>query len=133
MRIEAYLAYKGNCQQAFNFYQNIFGGDIKNVETYEDKKIDIPDNYRSKWQHAELKSNNFTIMGYDASPDTPLNDGTNIHLGVDMDTEESAKTAFDKISAGGQVHTNFQKTSWGAHYGRCTDKFGIGWMVNYKK
>ncbi len=133
MRIEAYLAYKGNCQQAFNFYQNIFGGDIKNVETYEDKKIDIPDNYRSKWQHAELKSNNFTIMGYDASPDTPLNDRTNIHLGVDMDTEESAKTAFDKISAGGQVHTNFQKTSWGAHYGRCTDKFGIGWMVNYKK
>ena len=133
MRIEAYLAFKGNCQEAFNFYKGIFGGEIKNTETYEDKDIDIPGNYRSKWQHAELKGKNFTILGYDASPDTPLTDGTNMHLGVDMDTADSAKTAFDDLSKGGQVHTPFQETSWGALYGRCTDKFGISWMINYKE
>lgn len=133
MRIEAYLSYRGNCQQAFNFYKEIFGGEIKNTETYEDKEIDIPENYRKKWQHAELRGKNFTILGYDASPDTPLNEGSNMHLGVDMDSEEDAKNAFDELSQGGQVHTHFQKTSWGAFYGRCTDKYGIGWMINYKK
>lgn len=133
MRIEAYLAFKGQCQEAFNFYKDIFGGEIKNTETYEDKKMDIPGDYRNKWQHAELKGKNFTILGYDASPDTPLTDGTNMHLGVDMDSEEEARSAFDRLSKEGQVNTSFQKTSWGAHYGRCTDKYGIGWMINYKE
>ncbi|WGF92023.1 VOC family protein [Aequorivita marisscotiae] len=133
MRIEANLAFSGNCREAFNFYQEIFGGEIKNTETYENNEIDIPDNYRNKWQHAELKGKNFTLLGYDASPDTPLTDGTNIHLGVDMDTENEAKEAFEKLASSGKIHTSFQKTSWGAQYGRCTDKFGIGWMINYKK
>ncbi|MCG2419051.1 VOC family protein [Aequorivita sp. F47161] len=133
MRIEAYLAFRGNCREAFNFYQEIFGGEIKNTETYENKEIDIPGNYRTKWQHAELRGKDFTLLGYDAAPDTPLTDGTNIHLGVDMDSEEEAKTTFNTLSASGRVHTSFQKTSWGAHYGRCTDKYGISWMINYKK
>ena len=133
MRIEAYLAFRGSCQEAFNFYKDIFGGEIKNTETYEDKEIDIPGNYRSKWQHAEFRGKNFTILGYDAAPDTPLTDGTNIHLGVDMDSAESAESAFDQLSKGGRVHTSFQETSWGAHYGRCTDKYGISWMINFKE
>ncbi len=133
MRIEAYLAFKGNCREAFHFYKEIFGGEIKNVETYEDKEIDIPENYRTKWQHAELRGKNFTLLGYDAAPDTPLTDGTNFHLGVDMDTKEEAKSAFEKLTKSGKVHTSFQKTSWGAHYGRGTDKYGISWMINYKK
>tara|TARA_R110002050_G_scaffold98419_1_gene204611 strand:- start:358 stop:759 length:402 start_codon:yes stop_codon:yes gene_type:complete len=132
MRIEAYLAFKGNCQEAFNFYKDIFGGEIKNIETYEDKAIDIPDIYRAKWQHAELLGKNFTILGYDASPDTPLTDGTNMHLGVDMDSADEAKNTFEQLSKAGKVHTSFQKTSWGAQYGRCTDKYGINWMINYK-
>ncbi|MAP81349.1 MAG: hypothetical protein CL526_09705 [Aequorivita sp.] len=133
MRIEAYLAFRGNCQEAFNFYQAIFGGEIKNIETYENKAIDIPENYRTKWQHAELRSNSFTILGYDASPDTPLTDGTNMHLGVDMDTAENAKSTFETLAKGGKIHTSFQKTSWGAQYGRCTDKYGINWMINFKE
>jgi PhnB protein len=56
-----------------------------------------------------------------------------MHLGVDMDTEDAAKAAFDKLSKSGQVHTNFQETSWGAKYSRCTDKYGINWMINFKK
>lgn len=133
MRIEAYLAYRGTCREAFHFYQEIFGGEIKNIETYENKEIDIPENYRTKWQHAELRGKNFTILGYDAAPDTPLTDGTNINLGVDMDTEAEAESVFNELSKSGKVHTSFQKTSWGAFYGRCTDKYGIGWMINYKK
>lgn len=133
MRIEAYLSFRGQCQEALNHYKEIFGGDIGNIETYENKKIDIPENYRTKWQHAELKGKNFTILGYDAAPDTPLTDGNNMHLGVDMDSEGSAKFAFTELSKGGQIHTNFQKTSWGAYYGRCTDRYGINWMVNFKE
>lgn len=133
MRIEPYLSFNGNCQEAFNFYKELFGGTIENKETYENKEIDIPENYRKKWQHAEFKGKNFVLLGYDAAPDTPLTDGTNMHLGVDLDTEEQAREIFGRLSQKGKVHTSFQKTSWGAHYGRCTDQFGINWMINFKK
>lgn len=109
MRIEPYLSFRGNCQEAFHFYQEIFGGEIKNKETYEDKEIDIPENYRKKWQHAELKGSNFVVLGYDAAPDTPLTDGNNMQLGVDLDTEEKAREAFETLSKSGKVHTSFQK------------------------
>ncbi|MBT0608363.1 VOC family protein [Aequorivita echinoideorum] len=133
MRIEPYLSFRGNCQEAFSYYQDLFGGEIKNKETYEGKDVDIPESFRKKWQHAELHGKGFVILGYDAAPDTPLTDGTNMQLGVDMDSEEEAKNVFEDLSKGGKVHARFQKTSWGAHYGRCTDQYGINWMINYKK
>lgn len=132
MKIQSYLTFTGECQQALNFYKNIFGGTIHNRETYEDKEIDIPENYRDKLQHAELKGNGFHIMAYDAAPDTPVTNGTNVQLGVDLNDEKEAEDTFNQLSKGGKVHTPFQKTSWGALYGRCTDQFGINWMVNCK-
>lgn len=82
MKIQAYLSFNGQCQQAFDFYQSLFGGEIINRQTYEDQKIDIPEQYRNKMQHAELKGKGFHIMGYDASPDTPITNGTNVQMSI---------------------------------------------------
>lgn len=132
MKIQAYLSFKGQCQEAFDFYKSIFGGEIINIQTYEDQKMDIPEHYRNKLQHAELKGNGFHIMGYDASPDTPITHGTNIQMSVDLDDKEKGEDFFKKISGKGKIQTEYQKTSWGAHCGRITDQFGINWMVNAK-
>jgi PhnB protein len=132
MKIQSYLSFKGQCQEALNYYQSLFGGEIINKQTYEDQKIDIPENYRNKLQHAELKGSGFHIMGYDASPDTPITDGTNIQMSIDMEDDKKAKALFEKLSQTGKIHTNFQKTSWGAYYGRVSDQYGIHWMINSK-
>ncbi|MBP0903176.1 VOC family protein [Mariniflexile gromovii] len=132
MNVQAYLAFKGNCQEALKFYSEIFNAEIKNLQTYEDRKIDVPSNYRQKWQHAELKGKGIHIMAYDASPDTPINHGNQIHMSVDLSSESEAKQIFDQLSEGGQIHHNFREREWG-YFGRCSDKFGIGWMVNCNK
>ena len=133
MKIQAYLAFKGNCQEALNFYKNIFGGEIIKKETYESKEIDIPEHYREKLQHAELKGKGFHFMAYDASPDTPLTHGSNMYMSIDLDSKEKTKDIFDKLSAGGRVHTPLQETTWDAYYGRCSDQFDIQWMINCDK
>ncbi len=133
MKIQAYLAFKGNCQEALNFYKNIFGGEIINRQTYEGKSIDIPASYRDKLQHAELKGKGFHFMAYDAAPDTPLTSGSNMQMSIDLSSEEETEKIFNKLSASGRVHTPLQDTSWGAYYGHCSDQFDIQWMVNYKK
>ncbi|CDF79546.1 PhnB protein / DNA binding 3-demethylubiquinone-9 3-methyltransferase domain protein [Formosa agariphila KMM 3901] len=129
MNVQAYLAFNGNCQEALNFYSEIFNAEIKNKQTYEDREIDIPSSYRKKLQHAELKGKGIHIMAYDAAPDTPLNHGNKIHMSVDLKSPEEAEQLFKTLSDSGQVHHNFGEREWG-HFGRCTDKYGINWMVN---
>ncbi len=132
MKIQAYLSFKGQCQEALDFYQSIFGGEIINRQTYDNQKMDIPDHYRNKLQHAELKGKGFHIMGYDASPDTPITNGTNVQMSIDLENEEKGKELFEALGKSGKVHTEFQKTNWGAYYGRITDQYGINWMINAK-
>lgn len=132
MQIQSYLSFSGQCQEALDFYQSIFGGEIINRQTYEHQHTDIPEHYRTKLQHAELKGKGFHIMGYDASPDTPITQGTNIQMSIDMKGKQEAKTIFETLGKDGKIHTEFQNTDWGAYYGRLTDVFGIQWMVNAK-
>ena len=129
MKVQAYLMFDGNCQEALNFFRDLFNADIKNKETYEDKKNDVPLNYRKKLQHAELKGKGIHLMAYDAAPDTPLNNGNTISIRVDLTDKEEAEDVFDNLSQEGITHHNFREREWG-YFGRCTDKYGISWMVN---
>ncbi|WP_086478310.1 MULTISPECIES: VOC family protein [Arenibacter] len=129
MKIQPYLAFNGNCQEALHFYADLFNADIVNKQTYKEKKIDVPSSFRDKWQHAELKGKNIHLMAYDASPDTPINHGNQIHMSVDLSTKESAEELFVQLSKNGRVHHSFREREWG-YFGRCTDKYGINWMVN---
>ena len=129
MKIQAYLAFNGNCQEALNFYANLFNAEIKNRQTYEDKKIDVPSSFRQKLQHAELKGKGVHFMAYDAAPDTPLNNGNQINMSVDLNDLDEGKQLFKELSS---VHHEFREREWG-HFGRCTDRFGIGWMINVDK
>src|SRR5690606_26925 len=129
MNVQAYLAFTGNCQEALNFYSQLFDAKIQNRQTYEDKKIDVPSSYRQKLQHAELKGKGVNFMAYDAAPDTPINHGNQIHMSVDYNDLKQAKEVFETLSDKGKIHHNFREREWG-HFGRCTDRFGINWMVN---
>ena len=132
MKLQPYLSFKGNCQQAFNFYKNVLGGNLRNKETWEGKSEDIPESYRNNIQHIELQSGGVTLMGYDASPDTPLNNGNNICLSIDLEDRKEAEELFEALSNGGTIHTPMHESSWDAYFGRCSDQFDIMWMINAK-
>lgn len=130
MKIQPYLSFSGNCQQAFNFYKKIFGGQFKNKETWENKAADIPEDYRDKIQHIELYGSGFHFMGYDVSPDTPLNSGNTVSMSIYFEDRSEADSIFESLSKGGRVHTPMQESSWGDYFGRCTDQFDITWMID---
>lgn len=131
MKVQSYLAFNGNCQEALNFYGELFNANVENRTTYEDKKIDVPSSYRKKLQHAELKGKGVSFMAYDASPDTPINSGNQVHMSVDFNDKQEAEHVFESLSEKGVVHHEFREREWG-FYGRCTDEYGINWMVNAK-
>ena len=65
MNALSYLAFSGNCQDAFDFFASLLEPKILNRQNYEDKQIDVSSSYRKKLQHAELKVRdvNFWLMG----------------------------------------------------------------------
>lgn len=130
MKLQPYLAFSGNCQEALNFYADCFNAEIKNRQTYADKKIDVPSAFRDQLQHAELKGKGVHFMAYDAAPDTPLTYGTQQHLSIDLNDKEKAKKLYEKLSSGGRIHHELREREWNALFGRFTDKYGTNWMIN---
>jgi PhnB protein len=137
-QVNPYLNFQGNCEEAFNFYKSVFGGEFPYVGRYKDMPASEGDHAKgvdgNKIMHMALPiSKDNVIMGSDVGGEwaRDMVVGNNIQLSVNTATEEEAKKIFNGLSAGGRVNMPMEKTFWGALFGLLTDKFGINWMVNY--
>lgn len=134
--VNCYITFNGNCEEAFNFYKSVFGGEFAYVGRYGDMPSEqpIPDSEKNKVMHISFPISAETIlMGADTSSlfgAAPVV-GDNISLSINTETEEEAKRIFSQLSVGGEVGMPLEKTFWGALFGMFVDKFGINWMVNY--
>ena len=137
-RINAYLTFDGTCEEAFNFYKSVFGGDFPMVGKFGDMPPQegmppISDEVKNRIMHMSLPISAETVlMGSDTMPGIHDHQvGNNISLSINTDSREEADRIFDGLSAGGKVSMPLADTFWGAYFGMWTDKFGINWMVNY--
>ena len=135
--INPYLTFNGTCEEAFNFYKSVFGGDFP----YAGKFKDMPPNpdypvaeaEKEKIMHISLPISKETIlMGSDSSGSFGHASvaGNNFSISVNTDSIEEVTRIFNELSAGGKIKMPLNKTFWGAYFGMFTDKFGIHWMVN---
>lgn len=135
--INPYLTFNGNCEEAFNFYKSIFGGEFPYVgkfnEMPEDPRFPVPESEKNKIMHISLPiSKETTLMGSDSSEafGHASFQGNNFSISINTDTAEEATRIFTKLSVDGKINMPLEKAFWGALYGLFTDKFGIHWMVN---
>lgn len=135
MELQPYLLFTGNCEEALNFYKNIFGGEIAQLSRYKDAPPDDPASPqlrpedRERVMHATFRSPDFTFMASDARPGKQYGEGP-ISLSLGLSDVAVAQRIFDGLAQGGTVEMPLEDTFWGAKFGMLTDKFGIDWMVN---
>jgi len=134
-KINPYLNFNGNTEDAFNFYKSVFGGNFITLMRFKDMPEGTPGQpaQGDKIMHVALPiSGDNILMGSD-TPDSfpPVNTGTNFSISINADSEKEAEKIFSGLSAGGKVKMPLAKTFWGAYFGMLDDKFGIQWMVNY--
>lgn len=132
-----YVNFKGNTEEAFNFYKTVFGGEFLGVARFRD----FPDNSMGvaeadldKIAHIALPLGPHNIlMGTDAvdSMPKPFVEGNNLSIAIETDSAEEADRLFNALADGAQVEMPLMKTDWAEKYGMLTDKFGLQWMVNY--
>ncbi len=135
VKINPYLNFKGNCEEAFNFYKSVFGGEFNFIQRFKD----TPPEYQSGPEDAEkimhvalVLDDGSMIMGSDvpSSMEKDIVEGSNFTLSYSAKSVDEANKIFDLISSAGKVSMPLQKTFWGSLFGMTTDKFGINWMVD---
>ena len=135
--VNPYLVFNGDCEEAFNFYKNVFGGDFKFLGRFSDMPEadckDLPEEAKNKIMHVSLPISKETIlMGSDANPNMGgINTGNNVSLSIGTDSKQEADTIFNSLSKGGKVTMPLQDTFWGSYFGMLEDKYGFIWMVGY--
>jgi PhnB protein len=137
VRLNPYLTFNGNCEEAFNFYKSVFGKEFQYVGRFKDmpqsELSSIPASAREGIMHISLPiSNEVFLMGSDNNPSMgQVQSGQNVSLSLAVDSKEEADSIFSKLSAGANVTMPMANTFWNAYFGMLTDRFGISWMINY--
>jgi PhnB protein len=135
-KLNPYLFFDGNCEEAFIFYRSVFRREFKYLGRYKD----VPNTDRhifkendEKIMHVTLPiSAETTLMGSD---NTELNaePGSNngFALYINTDSKDEAERIFNELSIGGQIKVSMTETFWGSYYGILKDKFGVNWKITF--
>ena len=136
-RINPYIHFNGNAEEAFTFYKSVFGGEFSRILRYKDlssPEFPIAANDANRLMHIALpigKSNVLLasdcleIMGQ-----VTENDNRN-SISISAETREEADKLFNGLSAGGKVEMPIADGPFGAYFGMFADKFGVEWMVEF--
>ena len=137
--VNIYLNYDGNCEEAFNFYKSVFGGDFGYLgrfgEMPESNDYKVPEADKNKIMHVSLAIGNSILMGSDTGEEYGKSfvQGNNFSVSVTAASKKEADELFAGLAAGGQVTMPMNDTFWGDYFGMLTDKFGINWMVGFNE
>ena len=138
--VNVYLNFNGNCEEAFNFYKSVFGGEFGYIGRFRDMPSEggpKPDPKEgNRIMHVSLPISKETmLMGSDTGGEwaSSYSQGNNFSVSINTDTKGEADRLFNGLSSGGKVTMPMDKTFWGDYFGFFTDKFGVQWMVSFNE
>ena len=136
-KLNTYLNFAGNTEEAFNFYKSVFGGEFRTIIRFKDMPmpgVTIAKKDENKIMHIALPvGKDDVLMASDAleSHGQKLVVGNNVSISIFPDSKEEEDRLFKALSAGGTIQMPIANQPWGDYYGGLKDKFGVLWMVDY--
>ena len=132
MTVRPYLAFAGNCRDAFTQYQKILGGELVLLTMADVPAEAGPPPTGAKpdaIMHAALTSGDNVVMGAD-DPSGGF-DGK-VHgmcAACSVSDVAEATRIFGALADGGTVQMPIGETFFSPAFGMCTDRFGTPWMI----
>ena len=131
MQMNAYLSFKGQCEEAFKFYEQCFGGQVGTIFRYAGTPMadQVPVVWQNKVMHSTLTVDGQVLMGGDVAPDR-YEEPKGFSLALHINSAPEAERIFDALAEDGRVLVPLEKTFWAARFGMVVDRFGIPWTIN---
>jgi PhnB protein len=127
MRLDPYVNYRGNCEEAFRFYEQHLGGKIVNISRHSDvPNSPMPDEWKGKVLHARVQIGSAILMGADVPSAEPMRSA---YLTLTVDTEEEAERIYKVLTDGGEIFMKMEKTFFANRFAMLRDRFGTSWML----
>jgi PhnB protein len=136
-RLQPYLNFDGNAQEAMEFYRSVFGGEFSSAVPFREFPVEgvtISDEDQDKLMHIALPiGEDEVLMASDTLPSLgqKLVQGNNNYITIVPADRDEADRLFNGLSDGGEVEMPISDQAWGDYFGSFKDKFGVMWMVNY--
>lgn len=137
MTINPWINFNGNTEEAFTFYQSVFGGEFVKIIRFKDlasAEFPVPEKEENKIMHIALPvGNNNMLIGNDVTEIMgKVNENENrSKISISADSKEEADKLFNGLSAGGQVEGPMGDGPWGSYAGMFRDKYGIEWIIEF--
>lgn len=130
MRLNTFLNYGGNCEQALRFYEQHLGGRL----TMLMRRAEQPDQPMTwpGWEHsvqyAVMDLGETQLMASDVPPDRfqPMR---SVYLTLTVDSPDEAERVWALLADGGQVFMRLEETFFAHRFGQLRDRFGTSWMI----
>ena len=127
MRLDIYVNYRGNCEQAFRFYEQQLGGKITGMIRHrEQPNPNIPSDWNDKVLHARIDIGTTTVMGADIPSAEPMRSA---YLTLSLEGEDEAERVYALLAAGGEIFMKMEKTPFANRFAMLRDRFGTSWML----
>ncbi len=131
MNISFHINFKGQCAEAFHFYEQHLDGVIDGLFKFKDTPASktVPLEWQDKIVHGGVLIGNVEIVGADVLPEQ-YHPPRGFSLLLRLTTENDVKSKFKILSDGGEVIMPPQKTFWSPCYAVVIDRFGVPWDLN---
>lgn len=131
MRVDPYLLFNGDCEVAFQFYEQLLGSKIEMMMPHEGSPAagQVPKEWGPKILHASMTIGGSRLMASDAPPGR-YSKPTGFSVSLSVESTAEAERIFAGLAENGQVQMPIAETFWALRFGMVVDRFGIPWMVN---
>lgn len=137
-KINPYLIFNGNAEEALNFYKSVFGGEFATVMRFGempsgDGAMPIAETEKEKIMHIALPIGDDNVLMAGDAPEAmgQPTKGDNFSIAVGAGSREEADKLFGGLAEGGKIEMPLADAFWGDYFGMLQDKFGVQWMVSY--
>jgi PhnB protein len=132
VQLHTYLNYGGNCEQAFQFYEQHLGGKITALMRHGEQPVpsDLPAEWNGKVLHARMDLGGTELLGADIPSYQPMRSA---YLSLSIGITEEAERIYGVLSDGGQIFMPIQETFFASRFAMLRDKFGTSWMLLHPK
>jgi PhnB protein len=135
--LHTWINFNGNAEEAFTFYQSVFGGEFTKVVRFKDiasAEFPVPAKEENKIMYIALPIGPSTMLIANDVPEVlgRVNENENrSKILVRAESKEEADRVFTGLSAGGAVEGPIGESPWGTYAGMFRDKFGIEWIIEF--
>ena len=131
MQTSPYLHFNGQCESAFRFYEQCFGGNITALLKHGDAPMPqpVPEAWRNAILHASLTLGDQVLLGSDCPPEH-YHKPAGFAVSLSIDTPAEAERIYNALAESGSVSMELQKTFWSVSFGMLNDRFDSPWIIN---